>query len=210
MLSEEKIAQPQNTEELRGRQNEILGMVIERLHPRPGSIWSGKQITMERVGKVLGLMVAVAELQALIEVRERGMKDREAILSELDKPPFKYILVPEGWESPCVSYIRKRLYSGALTPDTAWPLWGTDWELPYPTQYIDDPSHLRSENSPSIERRLEKLEKAQGSCVISELIKNAMIAPAVIPEEALLKVNGENISFTLTPGGYLIARNAVI
>lgn len=61
-----------------------------------------------------------------------------------------------------------------------------------------------------LEQRLEKLEKAQGSGIISELIKNAMIAPAVIPEEALLKVNGENISFSLTPGGYLLARNAAI
>jgi hypothetical protein len=77
---------------------------------------------MKTLGRALGLMIGVAELQALIEVRERGMEAREAILCELNHPPFKYLPVPEGWESPGVNYIRKRLFSRDVPPNTEWPL----------------------------------------------------------------------------------------
>lgn len=116
------LPESQTIEDLKYRQNILLGDIARMLFPRPDEHSHGQKMDMKTLGRALGVMVGVAELQALIDVRERGMEAREAILSELNHPPFKRLPIPEGWESPCVNYIRKRLFSSETPPNTEWPL----------------------------------------------------------------------------------------
>lgn len=116
------LPESQAIEELKYRQDNLMGNIAQMLFPRPDEHNHGQKMDMKTLGRALGLMVGVAELQALMDVRERGMEAREAILCELDHPPFKRLPVPEGWESPGVNYIRKRLFSNEILPNTEWPL----------------------------------------------------------------------------------------
>lgn len=104
------------------RRNEMLDNIADLLTPREG--YRGRDFDMRKLGRALGQMQALAELQALIEVNERGLEAKEKILEELNHPPFKKFPIPEGWGAPCVDYVRQCLYRTAGYPSLNWPLNG--------------------------------------------------------------------------------------
>ncbi|OIV46952.1 hypothetical protein BK025_07885 [Sodalis sp. TME1] len=104
------------------RRNESLDNIADSLTPRRGDGY--RDFDMRQLGRVLGQMQALAELQALIEVNEHGLEAKEKILEELNHPPFKKFPVPEGWGAPCVDYVRQCLYRTQGYPSLNWPLNG--------------------------------------------------------------------------------------
>lgn len=63
------------------RRNEILDSIADALTPREG--YRCRDFDMRKLGRVLGQMQALAELQALIEVNDRGLEAKEKIFEEL-------------------------------------------------------------------------------------------------------------------------------
>lgn len=106
------------------RRDEIIDSIADYLTPRRGSSYWGRDFDMRQLGRVLGQMQALAELQALIEVNDRGLEAKEKILEELNHPPFKKFPVPEGWGAPCVDYVRQCLYRTEGYQSLNWPLNG--------------------------------------------------------------------------------------
>lgn len=106
------------------RRDEIINSMADYLTPRRGSSCWGRDFDIHQMGRVLGLMQAVVEIQALIEVNDRGLEAKEKILEELNHPPFKKFPIPEGWGAPCVDYVRQCLYRTAGYPSLNWPLNG--------------------------------------------------------------------------------------